>query len=100
MRGFWRFWLVAFIMAMPMAFSGRAFALQTSDTITVTGVVPPHIYIFVDDISKIVKIVSNCTINAKPEVLSSRFPVTRLPLTPQIYKKYLEIKTTHNFNQI
>src|SRR5438045_1133030 len=100
MGNFGRF-LVALVGVFALSSTpASAIVLSKSDTITISGVVPPAKYVYIDDNQKIKKIVSNCYTDAEVTILSESEPTKQMPISDNIVRQYNNIKSSHNLNQI
>jgi hypothetical protein len=75
-------------------------ALSKSDTITISGIVPPAKRIIVNDNGQIQSIISNCTFNAPLYIYITRDMTVETNLTDNIVRQYNIIKSSHNLDQI
>jgi hypothetical protein len=81
--------VVLILLATPSVNSAQA--MSASSTITVSGYVPPHVWLIVDDKGVIKQIFSNSSEESEPAaMLSLSGPV--VPMTENIQAQYAKIK--------
>jgi hypothetical protein len=84
-------YLLIILALLSFAVFGQAAAAVEAGTITVSGVVLPAKYVYVDTNMNITKIISNTPNNAPIIPLSASTPTQKVPLTPKISREYSQI---------
>ena len=75
----------------------NAASFSLSGQITVTGIVPPAKYVYVDNQFAIKKVVSNTDIDAAPVFLTNTSPPRTVSATPLLLQAYENLKQQFNF---
>jgi hypothetical protein len=99
----WRFSsFLGIVLSLVVFTSTPAMAISQSITqsVTISGVVAPAKYVYVDNNLKIKKIVSNCNSDAPITVLTDAKPVAILPLTDDVNSQYEFIRSSYDLNKI
>lgn len=75
-------------------------ALEQNHSITITAVVLPMRFIYVDNSQTIQKIIGNTTADIQPRVVMQIDPTREIPMTPNINSQYAYIKSHYDILKI
>ena len=84
------------ILSMPAS----AESMSLSGKITITGIVPPAKYVYIDSAENITKIISNSPSDAEPVFITDTAPPQAVQSTPQLVAKYEALKAVGDFNRL
>ena len=90
---------IIIIASLSLAGFAQPDVSAESGTITISAMVLPAKYVYVDENMHIIKIVSNTPNDAPVVPLSTSLPTQKISLTPQISKEYAQISKQVNLLQ-